>query len=70
MRTLQAPRASDRARASDRSPPAASATAAARTASAHWHGPRARIASWVEGLVLALLAAFFVGGQIAILGGP
>jgi hypothetical protein len=67
--SLRVPNAFDRTPAHDRFPAATSAASAAKAATAHWRGPRAPIASWVEGLVLVLLVAFFVGGQIAILGG-
>lgn len=42
---------------------------AAERSATRWERGGARAAVWIEGLVLALLIAFFGGGLLAILGG-
>ena len=45
------------------------AVGAPANAAAHWERHHLRTVPWTEGLVLALLIAFFGGGLLAILGG-
>jgi hypothetical protein len=65
----QPARAPARPSAVDLQQAASAAAAPAGTAASRWQRQGMRAVSWVEGLVLAVLIAFFGGGLAAILGG-